>query len=183
MKFKNLVWAFLFLTISACMTASKKPEDPPVKSVTQRVNSGTLVIRPVEFERVEDISQTVKRECNLLGKLSQFVKRSANSQYAKIISNSHSTPSRAEVLQIDIEQVKGGRGGIWSGGKMILIKGKLTKDGMVLGTFRGRRYYVDEGFAGYKGGCAVLTRCLNALGIDIAGWLGNPTHEAVLGGL
>ncbi len=194
MKFKNLVVSIAFLTLTACVTSSKKPADSQAAASTQSrsqsnsesvqyTGTGTLVIKPISFLKGSYVRDAVKRECNLLGKLTQFVEDNAAGQYAKIVTDSRSAPAGAQVLQIDIEQVQGGGGGAWSGGKMVMIKGKLTKRGKVIGTFRGRRYSGGGFFGAYKGTCAILGRCVKTLGSDIATWLENPSHEAVLGDL
>lgn len=198
MTFKYLFLSLLLLTLSACVTDSKKPADsqaevqtqntaqPAVEAQAQSVQysgTGTLVIKPITYQKGSYVRDAVKRECNLPGKLTQFIEDNAMGQYAKIITNSRSAPAGAELLQIEIEQVQGGGGGAWSGGKWVLINGKLLKRGKVVGSFKARRYSGGGLFGAYKGTCGILGRCVKTLGSDIAGWLANPTHNAVLGDL
>jgi hypothetical protein len=197
MKFNYLILAISLLALNGCVTDSKKPaESQAVVAQTQSTSqtqsqvqniqytgTGTLVIKPIRFAKEIYVREAVKRECNLLGKLTQFVEENATGQYAKIVTDSISAPAGAQVLQIEIEQVQGGGGGAWSGGKMVLVNGKLIKRGKVIGTFKGRRYSGGGMFGAYKGTCAILGRCVKALGRDIAAWLVNPTHQAVLGDL
>jgi hypothetical protein len=147
----------------------------------QTTGTGTLVIKPIKFAKDAYIREAVKNECQLIEKLGQFIEQNAASQYAEIVSSSRSR--RAQTLYIEIEQVHGSGGGAWSGAKDVLIKGKLTKNGRVLGDFKARRYSGGGMFAAYKGTCAILGRCVRTLGKDVAEWLKNPTRQAVLGDL
>ncbi len=175
----NLLFLFiLLLGLNACATKSKTTSQP-----VQSTGTGTLLINPVSFNKQAYIREAVRNECNLDGKLVQFIEQYAAGQYAKIITGSSTGSRDAQILTIEIEQVQGGGGGAWSGGKMVLINGKVTQNGRVLGDFKGRRYSGGGMFGGYKGTCAILGRCVKALGKDIAEWLTHPASKAVLGDL
>jgi hypothetical protein len=62
-----------------------------------------------------------------------------------------------------------------------LVKGSLNQKGKMLGDFKARRYSGGGMFCGYKGTCAILGRCVKALGKDVVEWLAQPTSRAVLG--
>jgi len=63
-------------------------------------------------------------------------------------------------------------GNAWSGHKKsVSMEAKLMKNGEVIDTFE-RQRDSNGGFgAGFKGSCAVLQRCVNALGKDVAKWM------------
>jgi len=57
----------------------------------------------------------------------------------------------------------------------------LKENGEVIGSFTGARYSGGGAFGGFKGTCAILGRCIETLGKDIATWLKDPTMNAMLG--
>ena len=187
MKAKLLILPILIISLTACVTTSKSTSPTEQvktnKSTAKYVGSNILVIKPISFNNDNHIRDAVKNECNLNGKLIQFIEKNAASHYSNILTDIKSTPTNAQVLTIEIEQVQGGSGGAWSGGKSVLINGTLTQKGKELGNFKARRYSGGGVFAAYKGTCAILGRCVKTLGKDVAKWLSNPTKKAVLGDL
>jgi hypothetical protein len=159
-------------------------------SAGRHSGSGTLSIRPIKFNQDAFIKDAVKRECDLDGKLAQFIEDNATGQYSNIVTGA-SKHAKGQVLTITIEQVNGGRGrggwgrrSLWGGGRggnMVGVEGKLTQGGKTLGNFKALRVTGGGAFAGFKGACAMLGRCVKTLGSDIAGWLENPTRNATLG--
>ncbi len=197
MKFSYLALFVVLLGLHGCATKGGTPSATLLQSgsiaaatnqpapVPQPASTGvgTLVIKPITFKNDSYIRDAVKQECMLEEKLSQFIKENAAGQYAAIVSNANSAPADAQVLAVEIAEVQGTGGGAWSGAKMVLITGSLTKNGQVLGTFKARRYSSGGMFAAYKGTCAILGRCVKTLGHDVAEWLSHPTSQAVLGDL
>lgn len=175
----SVIWGLLFTVgLSGCVTNGKKP----TQSV-QHTGTGTLIIKPIAFKKDAFIRKAVKQECNLDGKLTQFIEQYAAGQYANIATDSNATSHDAQVLTVEIEEVQGGGGGAWSGAKVVLIKGSVTQKGKQLGSFKARRYSGGGMFGAYKGTCAILGRCVKALGRDVAEWLTHPTPQAALGDL
>ena len=161
-------------------------------SANQHSGVGTLNIKPIKFNQDAFIKDAVKRECNLEGKLAQFIEDNASDQYSNIITDA-SKHAKGQVLSITIEQVDGSRGqggwgrsSLWGGGRggnMVGVKGTLTQGGKTLGNFKALRVTGGGAFGGFKGACAMLGRCVKTLGADIAGWLENPTRNSTLGDL
>lgn len=174
-------FSFIFVLLVLLNGCNSKTDKPVVTAKPS--GTGTLVIKEMGFKKDAYIREAVKKECNLTGKLTQFIEQNAADQYAQIIVNSTSRSSNTQILSIQIEHVQGGGGGAWSGGKSVLISGSLSKRGKVIGDFKARRYSGGGMFGAYKGTCAILGRCVKTLGRDIAQWLENPTHKAVLGDL
>jgi len=181
MKFSFLTLFIFLLGLSGCAKNGTTPSQPIAQ--TGHTGTGTLVIKPIAFREDAYIRDAVKQECNLDGKLSQFIKESAAGQYANIVSDANAGPADAQVLTVQIEEVEGSGGGAWSGAKVVLIKGSLTQNGKTLGDFKARRYSGGGMFGAYKGTCAILGRCVKTLGKDVATWLAHPTSQAVLGDL
>ncbi len=191
MKFKLLCLLVLLFSLNGCANTNKtsSPASETASATLQHSGTGTLVIKQIGFKDDAYIRDAVKKECDLVGKLTQFIEENATTQFAQIITDSTSIPSGAQVLTIEIEQVESGGGG-WSGrrglfggkgGNGVGIKGKLTQHGKLLGDFKGLRYSGGGAFGGFKGTCAILGRCVRTLGDDVAGWLVKPTSGAALG--
>jgi len=142
-------------------------------------STGKVLVLPEKIPYGENISQKVKNECNLDGKLSQFLK--ANGQkYFTEVKTGKSAPGDY-VLNVEIYDADNRGGGAWSGSKFVTLKGQVKQNGKVLGTFTARRYTGGGAFAGFKGTCSLLGRCVKTLASDIANWAQSPTKEARLG--
>lgn len=182
MKFSCALLPVLLLGLSGCVTSGDS--SPPLRETLQSGReAGTLVIKPITFKEEAAIRQAVRRECSLDGKLTTFIERYAAEQYGQILNDTASAPVGAQILTIEIDQVRGEGGGAWSGPKEVVITGHVSQDGKLLGDFRGRRYSGGGMFGAYKGTCAILARCVKALGSDVAKWLQHPAPKAVLGDL
>ncbi len=179
MKFSYVALFAVLFALTGCVTNAKKPAE--TAQTVQYSGTGTLVIKPVSYKADAYIRDAIKEECNLDGKLAQFIEEYAAGQYADIITDGSKAPADAQVLTVEIEEVQGGAGGAWSGAKVVKIKGSVTKNGKQLGDFVARRYSGGGVFAAYKGTCSILGRCVKALGRDVAEWLAHPTPKAVLG--
>lgn len=73
----GLLMVFM-LGLSGCATNSVKPTQ-----AIQHSGTGTLVIKPIGFNKDAYIRDAVKKECNLDGKLTQFIEEYAAGQYAR----------------------------------------------------------------------------------------------------
>jgi hypothetical protein len=178
MKISYLTLFILLAGLSGCAKNGNKPPQP-----VQHTGTGTLIIKPISFKNDAYIRDAVKQECDLDGKLVQFIEQFAAGQYANIVTDSNTGSADAQVLTIEIEDVQGAAGGAWSGAKSVVIKGSLSQKGKMLGDFKARRYSGGGAFGGYKGTCAILGRCVKTLGKDVAEWLAHPISQAVLGDL
>jgi hypothetical protein len=187
MKYKILCGLLFVVSLSACTTSSKSPTksqaDQAQSQAIQHTGTGVLVIKTINFSNDAYIRDAIKKECNLIGKLTQFIEQNAAGQYAQIVTDSNNIPTDAQVLEVEIYEAQGGGGGAWSGPKAVLIKGSLSQNGQKLGSFIARRYSGGGMFAMYKGTCSILGRCVRTLGKDVATWLTNPKQNAVLGNL
>jgi hypothetical protein len=178
MKLKSLYIFVALLVLNACASNGVAPTQ-----AIQNTGDGTLVIHPIEYNKDAYIREPIIQECNLPGKLTQYIAENAANQYTQIITDSGSIPADAQILKIEIEQVGGLAGGAWTGSKRVLIKGTLTKNGKVLGDFKASRYSGGGMFAVFKGTCVILGRCVRTLGSDVARWLTRPISKALLGNM
>ena len=178
MKFSYMTLFVLLAGSSGCATNGNKPPQ-----AAQHTGTGTLIIKPIGINKETYIRDAVKQECDIDGKLTQFIEQFAAGQYAAIVTDSNTGSADAQVLTMEIEEVQGAAGGAWSGAKSVVVKGSLSQKGKILGDFKARRYSGGGMFGGYKGTCAILGRCVKTLGKDVAEWLAHPTSQAVLGDL
>jgi hypothetical protein len=102
MKFSVMTLFVLLAVLSGCATNGNKPPQ-----AEQHSGTGTLIIKPVAFKNDAYIRDAVKQECDLTGKLAQFVEQFAASHYASIVTDSNTAPSDAQVLTMEIEEVQG----------------------------------------------------------------------------
>jgi len=134
----------------------------------------------LEFSDSSGASQEVETECKLQTSLPKYIKdfsRKINVELAEDVTGI----TEGRVLDIEIVNVLGAGGGAWSGSKSVTVKGTLTENGEVIGTFTAARYSTGGAFGGFKGTCSILGRCIKSIGKDIAGWLATPTMDARLG--
>jgi len=146
------------------------------------VAAGVQVAATTPFSENGAIREAVKNECQLETKLPHFVKEFADS-YGIDVTLTENSPNKnkGKVLVLEITGVSGGGGGAWSGAKSVQVKGELFENGKPVGNFVASRYSGGGMFAGYKGTCSIMGRCVKAIGKDISIWLKNPTKNAHLG--
>lgn len=177
----------LILVLNGCASnSSKEAGSAPAQSagaqaVTAPSGTGTLVINEIVFSEDAGIPEAVRQECNLLQELSENIKTAAARQYATVLENAVSAPADADVLTVEIINLVGPGGGAWSGGKSVMIKGSLIKNGQDAGSFKALRVSGGGVWGGYMGTCAILGRCVRTLGEDVAAWLRHPVNNAKLG--
>lgn len=139
------------------------------------------VISPVTFAENSMASSDVKASCTLDTRLPEFIASSARRGVTVVIAPDSGDNIEGKVLYLTITNVLGAGGGAWSGAKSVTVEGVLKENGEVIGSFTGARYSGGGAFGGFKGTCAILGRCVEALGKDIAAWLKDPTMHAMLG--
>jgi hypothetical protein len=135
----------------------------------------------VPFAENSQASNDVKSSCALDTRLPQFIEKAAKRGVDVVISGDPLEDAEGKVLYLEIVHVLGTGGGAWSGAKSVTVEGVLKENGEVIGSFTGARYSGGGAFGGFKGTCSMLGRCVQAIGKDIAGWLKNPTMNAMLG--
>ena len=178
---QRIVMTLVFTLLVAC--AASKGAGSKSSSVSAQSGSGPVLIvqDQIPFSPGTEVREAVRNECHLQEKLSHFIKEYAADYSSQILSIPATAPKGSQILTVEIFQVTGGGGGAWSGAKSVSIKGTLQQDGKTIGSFKGRRLSGGGMFAGYKGTCSIMGRCVKALGRDVAEWLRHPSDNAVLG--
>ena len=91
-------------------------------------------------------------------------------------------PAAGHYMDLAITELHMPGGGAWSGPKWLEVTGSLREaDGDVVAAFRAKRFSTGGAFGVFKGNCAIVRRCANAIAVDIAGWLRKPFDGAELG--
>ncbi len=191
MKIVTIVGFLMVFTLAGCANQGAKNDSPavepsakssgeaPVKVASS--GTGTLVIQSVTIGADAPVPEAVRNECELISRLTAEIKVNAEKNYAAVLESSAAAPANADVLTVEIINLVGPGGGAWSGGKSVMIKGTLTKQGKAVSSFKALRVSSGGMWGGYMGTCAILGRCIRTLGEDVAGWLQNPTPNAALG--
>ena len=128
-----------------------------------------------------DVRDAVRKECDLGGKLSGFIKQFGSNYDLNIEQTTDTGSEQGKFLHVEIINVQGAGGGAWSGPKSVAIEGSLTENGKEVGTFHASRHSGGGAFSGFKSTCAIFGRDVKALGRDVAKWLKSPTMNASLG--
>ena len=145
--------------------------------------AGSITIaKQAPFAQQMSVPDAVRAECNLPGKVTEYVKEFAGKTYDKVVlADNVSAQTPGQALALKIVGITGTGGGAWSGAKHVTVEGTLWENGKVKGTFTATRYSGGGAFGGYKGTCAILGRCVQAIGKDVGGWLMAPSMNAKLG--
>lgn len=138
----------------------------------------TKVPRSIPFANNAAVPDAVRSQCELQTKVPEFLAQSAGSSVELV-----DAPSRklGRVLEMEISEVHAPGGGAFSGPKWMSVNGTLYDRGKQIGSFRAKRFSTGGAFGAFKGSCAIIGRCAQAIGQDIAGWLAAPTQNAQLG--
>ena len=173
MRMKIVVLAAVLCGTAFVANAADSPSSPAVS-----------VPAVVPFAADAVIAGAVRRECQLGAKLSDFIKEYGPEKGVTITQVTETTPaSSGRVLVVEIAESLADGNAFTGHHTFTTVKGKLYQDGTEIGNFVGRRNSMGGAFGGFKGNCSVLGRTVQALGQDIAGWLGQPGKDGQLGDL
>jgi hypothetical protein len=85
-------------------------------------------------------------------------------------------------LSMEITEVEGSAGGIWTGSKEVAASGTLRRGGQVVGTFEAKHASLG-GILKSGGTCPIVHRAAELIAEDVAEWLKAPSMGARLGDL
>ena len=144
-----------------------------------------IVDSKVPYAEDADVRSAVREECELEQKFARFIQEYAKDKGFTVVKSTDKEKAKgvSKRLFVEIDEVRGGGGGAWSGGKMVHAVGKLTENGKVIGTFKVQRTSGGGAFGAFKGTCSILGRDVKAMGKDIAKWLKKPKMKSYLGEL
>jgi hypothetical protein len=139
------------------------------------------LLRKVGFAEGAFVRPEVKSECNLEGRVPEWVQQFAQKRgiHVDLVD---ALPDSGLVLELEIADAIE-LGNAWTGRqKGLVIQGRLLENGQLKGNFRGRRMTSGGFFGGYKGTCSFFGRCAKTLGSDVAEWLQSPAGSSNIGG-
>ena len=152
-------------------------------SICSYAGTSVTMIADVPYAEGSRVKANIRKECLKLGtKLASFTQEFSKKQNIDVqLAESIDTSASGRVLQLEITDAVS-RGNAFIGHrKFVDVKGILWEDGKKVASFTATRVS-GGGFAGgYKSSCAVLGRCVKAIGKDIASWLANPEDDVHLG--
>jgi len=142
----------------------------------------SMIVTEVKYADDASVPPAVRNECKLDIELASWIKTYADELKTPVtVAGSDAATPTGRVLKVKITNVLGAGGGAYSGAKSVQVKGELREGDKVIATFSGSRHSGGGAFAGFKGTCSIMGRCVKTLGKDIALWLKNPFTDARLG--
>ena len=131
-----------------------------------------IFITPAAFGPNVQVVDAVKRECELEGKIDEWVFESVSKKYpgsARVKKAGEA--GKGTVLKLTITQVFGVGGGAYSGAKSMTVQAELLRGGKVVASTTKNRASGGGAFGNMKGTCAIFGRVAKTLGSDVAAWL------------
>jgi hypothetical protein len=136
----------------------------------------------VPYSDAERISSAIQAECQLPQRQAELIVSQANLAGITVVRDDEAAKaSKGRVLQVEIVNAVSMGHAFTGHRKQVHIKGRLLEDGKEIGNFVGVRSSMGGAFAGFKGSCAVLDRCLQTLAEDVSRWLKNPVKDSRIG--
>lgn len=188
-RFRVCVRALLTGTLAVLMftgCASTESENGDLKSAAENPVSGqkqvTVVIpKTAEYLNSDDVADNIKTECNLPAKQTQFLKEFlVDSGFEVQVAETADIPKTGVYLKINIINAISMGNAFVGHKKHVSVLAVLYVEGAEVAKTTMTRDSMGGFGAGFKGSCAVLERCCNALGKDVAVWLKTelPKHTA-----
>ena len=138
--------------------------------------------RTAPYADEQSIPRAVLAECQLPLRQAEFIEQAAKEAGVVVVRDDEAVAAKqGRVLRVEITNVVSAGNAFIGHRKQVSLKGRLFEDGTEVGSFSGQRSSMGGAFAGFKGSCLVLERCLSALAKDMNGWLKNPTMNARIG--
>lgn len=136
----------------------------------------------VPYSDSSSIAQAILNDCQLPQQQAELIERLAQSQGITVVRDDESVKAgKGRVLHVEITSAVSMGNAFIGHRKQVSVKGHLFENGTEIGNFSGLRSSMGGAFAGFKGSCSVLGRCVETLAKDIALWLKNPTKESRIG--
>lgn len=143
----------------------------------------TLVIPGrTEFAAGINVPASVRMECGLERKISQYVAKEASAVYSNVkTANRVSARTPGIVLTMQITSAPGWESN-WRGKREVTVRGTLYENGMERGDFIVNRITArSKGLVPYRGTCTMLDDIAEKIAEDIGEWLSSPRPDARLG--
>jgi hypothetical protein len=171
----------LILALAACGTRGPRGAEPPAPALVY-TGANTLVLPPIAYGKtVEGAMLTVADDdCDVPGTITAAFKDSLDEPYQHLIPSDANAIPGVQTLKIEIVEILANGGGVFSGPKIVEIKGTLSRAGVDTASFKARRVSFPL-FGPPRSTCNIVGRATEGLGSDVAKWLSKPVNGAVLG--
>jgi hypothetical protein len=128
------------------------------------------------------IAKAILEECRLPQRQAELIEQAAKENGIVVVRDDDAVAAKkGRVLVVEISNALSMGNAFTGHRKQVSVRGRLLEDGTEVGNFIGQRSSMGGAFAGFKGSCLVLERCLSTLAKDINGWLKSPTMNARIG--
>jgi hypothetical protein len=151
-------------------------------AMAQQAVTSVVIGEEIPYSNQEAISSAIVSECALPKRQQELLVQAltkAGIEYKAVAGVKPS--SGANVLMLEIAQAQSAGNAFTGKFKGLTVTGKLFQGGKQTATFVATRQSSGGAFGGFKGSCAILGRCAQTIGQDIARWLGSPVDGARLG--
>ena len=131
-----------------------------------------FILSQMRYAQGLHVDPAVLSECQLPTQgveLLQSAARDAGVQVA--VDDAAVKSAKGRVFEVEITQVVSAGNAFTGHRKQVGVRGRLLQDGKEIAVFNSSRTSMGGAFAGFKGSCSVLGRCLETLGKDMALWL------------
>lgn len=169
MKKTISVIAAMLLTIGFCQTAL--------------AGGDTIYMsQTAPYSDTKLITKAILDECELPQQQSELIAQLASAKGILVVRDNEAvTAGKGRILQVEITNAISTGNAFVGHRKQVSVKGRLFENGTEIGDFSGIRSSMGGAFAGYKGSCSVLGRCVKTLAQDISSWLQNPAKDSRIG--
>lgn len=169
----------------ACSRGGRSPAPSGGAGGTPAQLSGQTIhiARAIPYADPTLIQKSIIEECvELPERLSEFIASDAKAIGINVVRDGSDAPAvDGLVLDIKIATAVSSGNAFTGHTKQVSVAGRLLDGGREIANFTGIRSSGGGFGAGFKGSCAVLDRCVQTLGQDIAEWLKAPERGARLG--
>lgn len=144
--------------------------------------TSVVIPKEIAYSNKDVIDSAIVAECALPVRTAELLTQALTAGGIEYKSVDKAEPgSGANVLQLEIASATSGGNAFMGHYKSVTVSGKLFQNGKQSGSFVATRKSGGGAFGGFKGSCAVLGRCAETIGKDIAKWLAAPSDGAKLG--
>jgi hypothetical protein len=172
--------AALVVTLAGC--GSRGPQAAAPAPKIEFTSTNTLIVPPIVYGKTRDgLVLTVSDDgCEVPHLIREALQDSLHEPHEYLLPDNSKNIAGVQTLNIEIVEILANGGGIFSGPKIVEIKGALSKPDKSVAKFSARR--VSFPLLGPpRSTCNIVGRDTDALGSDVAQWLAKPVDGARLG--
>ena len=149
--------------------------------LTSFAQADTVTIsKSIPFADDSGVTDAIRDECEFDTRVPEYIKKESKRSVDVVLSDKPLEEAGGKVLFLEVSNIFGLGGGVFSGSKSAIVSGELKENGEVIGSMSVRRHSI---MGMMPGTCSILKRISKAIGEDVAEWLKEPTMGAELGDL